>query len=55
MKLVITGNTHSKHHDLAVPDGDVFIHVGDACLGLGKVANNKTMYDFCLGIVTNFM
>ena len=29
MKIVCTSDTHGYHHDLKVPDGDVFIHAGD--------------------------
>lgn len=29
MKIVAISDTHSKHRDLIVPDGDVFVHAGD--------------------------
>ena len=31
MKIVAISDTHGKHHDLQVPDGDVLIHAGDMC------------------------
>lgn len=30
-RLVIISDTHTYHHDLAIPDGDVLIHCGDLC------------------------
>lgn len=30
MKIVIISDTHSRHHDIRVPDGDVLVHAGDA-------------------------
>lgn len=29
MKLVCIGDTHNKHREIKIPDGDVLIHVGD--------------------------
>ena len=29
MKVVCTGDTHGLHENLNIPDGDLFIHVGD--------------------------
>ncbi len=29
MKIVAVSDTHCCHHEIAVPDGDVFIHAGD--------------------------
>ena len=29
MRLVIASDTHQRHNELSVPDGDVFIHAGD--------------------------
>lgn len=31
MRIVAVADTHAYHHDLAVPDGDVFVHAGDLC------------------------
>jgi Icc-related predicted phosphoesterase len=32
MRIVVTSDTHEKHSQLHVPDGDVFIHCGDFTL-----------------------
>ena len=29
MRIVCVSDTHSMHHDLVVPDGDILIHAGD--------------------------
>ncbi|MFI0353343.1 metallophosphatase domain-containing protein [Actinomadura sp. 9N407] len=29
MRIVAVADTHTYHHELAVPDGDVFVHAGD--------------------------
>ena len=33
MRIVAVADTHLFHHELVVPDGDVFIHAGDMCRG----------------------
>lgn len=33
MRIVAVADTHLFHHDLVVPDGDVFVHAGDMCRG----------------------
>lgn len=33
MRLVAVADTHLFHDELAVPDGDVFVHAGDMCRG----------------------
>jgi predicted phosphohydrolase len=33
VRIVAVADTHLFHGDLAVPDGDVFIHAGDLCRG----------------------
>lgn len=33
MRIVAVADTHLFHHELAVPDGDVFVHAGDMCRG----------------------
>ncbi len=35
MRLVIISDTHSQHHDLKLPEGDILIHAGDFSM-LGK-------------------
>ena len=35
MKLVLLSDTHNKHRQIKVPDGDVLIHAGDMCYSLG--------------------
>ncbi len=29
MKLIILSDTHGRHRDIAIPEGDVLIHAGD--------------------------
>jgi predicted phosphodiesterase len=31
MRLVLISDTHQRHDDLVVPDGDVLVHAGDFC------------------------
>lgn len=31
MKIVCISDTHQKHRDLEVPDGDILVHAGDFC------------------------
>jgi Icc-related predicted phosphoesterase len=33
VRIVAVADTHLFHDDLAVPDGDVFVHAGDLCRG----------------------
>lgn len=33
MRIVAVADTHLYHDELAVPDGDVFVHAGDMCRG----------------------
>src|SRR5512134_3637155 len=33
VRIVAVADTHLYHADLAVPDGDVFVHAGDMCRG----------------------
>jgi predicted phosphohydrolase len=33
VRLVAVADTHLYHHELVIPDGDVFIHAGDLCRG----------------------
>jgi len=33
MRIVAVADTHLFHRELAVPDGDVFVHAGDLCRG----------------------
>ena len=33
MRIVAVADTHLFHGELAVPDGDVFVHAGDLCRG----------------------
>jgi predicted phosphohydrolase len=37
LRIVAASDTHSRHARVAVPDGDIFIHAGDATMG-GTVA-----------------
>lgn len=41
LKLVILGDTHSSHHGVALPPGDILIHTGDLLGG----AWNKTQFE----------
>jgi predicted phosphohydrolase len=36
IRIVAISDTHSRHHGLAVPDGDILIHAGDATMA-GKM------------------
>ena len=42
MRIVAVADTHTFQSDLAVPDGDVFVHAGDMCRGgdLDEIAAN---------------
>lgn len=31
-RFVIISDTHNKHHDIKLPEGDVLVHTGDFCL-----------------------
>ncbi|MFC5749872.1 metallophosphatase domain-containing protein [Actinomadura rugatobispora] len=31
MRIVAVADTHTFHHELTVPEGDVFVHAGDLC------------------------
>lgn len=33
MRLVCLADTHNKHHDIAIPEGDILIHAGDCTDG----------------------
>lgn len=33
MRIVAVADTHLYHHEIDVPDGDVFVHAGDMCRG----------------------
>lgn len=33
MRLVCLADTHNKHHEIAIPDGDILIHAGDCTDG----------------------
>jgi len=45
MKIVMTSDTHEKHRQLVVPDGDIFIHSGDFSEGSDK-NTVKSVQDF---------
>jgi Icc-related predicted phosphoesterase len=53
MKLVCMSDTHGKHRQLQVPEGDILIHAGDICLafgGSGKQLLNQILdFDAWLG------
>lgn len=42
MKIVATSDTHSRHGEIEVPDGDVFIHAGD----FSKRGRENELIDF---------
>jgi len=48
MRLVCIADTHKKHIDLEVPDGDVLIHAGD--IGLENRKHQKMLWDFHMWI-----
>lgn len=33
MRIVCVADTHLFHHELVIPEGDVFVHAGDMCRG----------------------
>lgn len=33
LRIVAVADTHLFQHELAIPDGDVFVHAGDLCRG----------------------
>lgn len=43
MKLVLISDTHGKHADLTLPDGNVLIHAGDFSEGSGSSGRRSTM------------
>jgi Icc-related predicted phosphoesterase len=45
IKVVMTSDTHEKHRQLIVPDGDIFIHSGDFSEGSDK-NTVKSVIDF---------
>lgn len=45
MKLVCIADTHNKHEELQIPDGDVLIHAGD-CTDAGTLAETKYFLDW---------
>lgn len=45
MKLVIISDTHNKHDQLTLPDGDVLIHCGDAT-GRGSIAETGKFFQW---------
>jgi Icc-related predicted phosphoesterase len=47
MRIVAVADTHLFHHELVVPDGDVFIHAGDMCRG-GDLAEMAEAASFVL-------
>ena len=41
MKLVIISDTHNRHNEITIPDGDVLIHAGDSTMmGYRKESDN---------------
>lgn len=42
MKFITISDTHGKHRNLNLPDGDVIIHAGDFC----HYGSENDMYDF---------
>jgi hypothetical protein len=45
VRIVAVADTHLFHHDLAVPEGDVFVHAGDMCR-IGDLAELRTAADW---------
>lgn len=45
MKLVCIADTHNKHEELHLPDGDILIHAGD-CTDAGTLAETKYFIDW---------
>jgi Icc-related predicted phosphoesterase len=49
LKIVAVADTHGYHHDLTVPDGDVFIHAGDIS-AYGRETDLADFNDFLDGL-----
>lgn len=49
MRIVAVADTHLFHDDLAVPDGDVFVHAGDLCRG-GDLAELRVAATWIAGL-----
>jgi len=45
MRIVAVADTHLFHRELAIPDGDVFLHAGDLCRG-GSVDELKVALEW---------
>jgi len=45
VRIVAVADTHLFHHDLAVPEGDVFVHAGDMCR-IGDLAELRATADW---------
>lgn len=46
LRIVATSDTHSEHHNIEIPDGDLFLHCGDAT----KKGTAKEIKEFLLWI-----
>lgn len=46
MKLVCLADTHNKHHDIPIPDGDILIHAGDCTDGGTRNETNNFLQWF---------
>lgn len=46
MRLVCISDTHKKHHEVSIPEGDVLIFAGDACGGGSEKSFRRFIYWF---------
>jgi hypothetical protein len=49
VRIVAVADTHLFHHDLVVPDGDVFVHAGDMCRS-GDLVELRASAEWILGL-----
>jgi len=45
MKIILISDTHNRHHDVDVPNGDILIHAGDVS-SRGLKWKTKNRYGF---------
>jgi Icc-related predicted phosphoesterase len=44
MKIVAISDTHSRHSEIVLPDGDVLVHLGDHVTGWDEMIDDKMRY-----------
>jgi len=51
MKIVAISDTHGRHSELNLPDGDILVHAGDICAGRGSL-NEIAAFNKWLGTLS---